>query len=275
MLGKLIKYDFKSLNRYLILIHGFLILSAVAVRVFLTAPFNVYIFENSSMGPIMVSLLILYFVIITGTSFATSILIAVRFYKNLYSDEGYLTFTLPVTRSQLLVSKAIVGTVWIYINQLLIFTCMALVIWTPDMSTSYHNNKEVFWNAFGPTDEFANLSFGTIIAVFLVFLFIDAVSSVTTIYVSVSIGQLFRGHRIVGAIVTYLGLTTIISIISYIMMTIFGFFNFTASSVDAESFNSISYMIDIFKLSGIIAIISSVIFYIVTHMLMKKNVNLN
>lgn len=275
MLGKLIKYDFKSLNRYLILIHGFLVLSAVAVRVFLTAPFNVYIFENSSMGSIMVSLLILYFVIITGTSFATSILIAVRFYKNLYSDEGYLTFTLPVTRSQLLVSKTIVGTVWIFINQLLIFACMALVIWTPDVSAGFHDNKEIFWNAFGLTGEHANLSFGTIIAAFLVFLFIDAVSSVTTIYASVSIGQLFRGHRIVGAVVTYLGLTTIIAIISYVMMTILGFFNFTASSAAAESFNSISYMIDIFKLSGIIALLSSVIFYVVTHMLMKKNVNLN
>lgn len=275
MLGKLIKYDFKALNRYLLLIHGFLLLSAAAVRIFLTAPFNVYIFENSSMGPVMISLLILYFVIITGTSFATSILIAIRFYKNLYSDEGYLTFTLPVTRSELLISKTITGTAWIFINQLLIFTCMALVIWTPDVAAGYHDNKELFWNALGLTGEFSNLSFGSIIAVLLVFLFIDALSSVAQIYASVTIGQLFRGHRILGAVVTYLGLTTIISIISYVIMMIFGLFNFAAISDAAESFNSIYYMIDIFKLSGIIAFISFVIFYAVTHMLMKKNVNLN
>lgn len=36
MLGKLIKYDMKALNRFLILIHGFLLFAALLVRFFLT-----------------------------------------------------------------------------------------------------------------------------------------------------------------------------------------------------------------------------------------------
>lgn len=39
MLKKLIKYDFKALNRYLLLIHAFLLAAAAAVRIFLTEPF--------------------------------------------------------------------------------------------------------------------------------------------------------------------------------------------------------------------------------------------
>ena len=41
MLKKLIKYDFKTLNRYLLLIHAFLLAVAVAVRIFLTEPLRI------------------------------------------------------------------------------------------------------------------------------------------------------------------------------------------------------------------------------------------
>ena len=36
MLGKLLKYDMKSLNRFLIVLHTFLLLSALGIRIFLT-----------------------------------------------------------------------------------------------------------------------------------------------------------------------------------------------------------------------------------------------
>lgn len=37
MLGKLIKYDLKSMNRFLIILHAFLLLIAVLLRVFVTS----------------------------------------------------------------------------------------------------------------------------------------------------------------------------------------------------------------------------------------------
>ena len=39
----------------------------------------------------------------------TMVLLFIRFYKNFFSDEGYLTFTLPVRRDELLKSKVISG----------------------------------------------------------------------------------------------------------------------------------------------------------------------
>ena len=88
MLKKLIKYDFKALNRYLLLIHAFLLAAAAAVRIFLTEPLRI----GDSQSVIVSTFGIILFVLIAvGISFATSLLTAIRFYKNLFSDEGYLT----------------------------------------------------------------------------------------------------------------------------------------------------------------------------------------
>lgn len=40
------------------------------------------------------------------------ILIVIRYYKNFFTDEGYLTFTLPVSRTKLLNSKILMAFIW-------------------------------------------------------------------------------------------------------------------------------------------------------------------
>lgn len=58
----------------------------------------------------------------------TSILVYVRFYKNFFSDEGYLTFTLPVSRKQLLLSKLCNSMIWIIANLLLVVLCIGIIL---------------------------------------------------------------------------------------------------------------------------------------------------
>ena len=57
-----------------------------------------------------------------------SIYIAVRFYKNLYTDEGYLMHTLPVTPRQLLVSKLTVGSLWSFLVTILTLWAVFLIM---------------------------------------------------------------------------------------------------------------------------------------------------
>lgn len=47
MLGKLIKYDLKSMNRFLIILHAFLLLIAVLLRVFVTSRIQLQTDEGS------------------------------------------------------------------------------------------------------------------------------------------------------------------------------------------------------------------------------------
>ena len=42
-----------------------------------------------------------------------TVLIVVRYYKNFFTDEGYLTFTLPVSRTNLLNAKILMALIWL------------------------------------------------------------------------------------------------------------------------------------------------------------------
>ena len=56
-----------------------------------------------------------------------TIYFAIRFYKNLYTDEGYLMHTLPVKPWMLIVSKLTIGTIWFYLIDLLLVGAITLI----------------------------------------------------------------------------------------------------------------------------------------------------
>lgn len=104
MLRKLIKYDIRSTWRefagaYLAILLGVLLLPPL---------FNT--FSNDIVdtvgGFIIVGIVIATIVVMVGTLFRI-------FNKNVFSKEGYLTMTLPVTSAQIVISKLLVSTMWI------------------------------------------------------------------------------------------------------------------------------------------------------------------
>lgn len=274
MLKKLIKYDFKALNRYLLLIHAFLLAAAAAVRIFLTEPLRI----GDSRSVIVSTFGIILFVLIAvGISFATSLLTAIRFYKNLFSDEGYLTLTLPVTRGQHLFSKTIVGTAWCLLDQLLLLGSIFLIFHAEPLRDLFNANKAELLEAFGFTGAYADLTLLKIALYVLLFLLISALSSVIMIYASIVIGQLFTNHRVLGSVICYIGLTTLLSIISYALLFALGLVSLkvTDTSMSMQYFSTVSYMVKTLNLSMILALVTSVILYTITYQLMRVKLNLN
>lgn len=110
MLRKLLKYDFKAVIKlWLIGVIAILLLSVLG-----GFAIKVDTFERE-LPPLVytISVLVEIFTFIGYAAFSvlTQVLIFIRFYKNFFTDEGYLTFTLPVSRSKLLNSKLIMCTV--------------------------------------------------------------------------------------------------------------------------------------------------------------------
>ena len=132
MLRKLLKYDFLAVFR-----GAWLILPAMAfITVCATISANILNrLDMDMVGPagvgagllfaacILVLMLCIYGIAICGV--VISILLFVRFYTNFYTDEGYLTFTLPVKRSTLLLSKTLNAFLY-YIAYFVLFgSCFA------------------------------------------------------------------------------------------------------------------------------------------------------
>ena len=72
--------------------------------------------------------LVVSFIGIFGSLVVTEVLVFVRFYKNFYTDEGYLTFTLPVKRSKLLLSKTLNSIIWFALHTALILVCVVIFL---------------------------------------------------------------------------------------------------------------------------------------------------
>ena len=106
MFGKLIKNEFKS-N-----IHTLGMIYVVAVVLIGLMALS-YVFKINWISVVATALLIATaFIAIVVTFF----LIIVNFQKSLYGNQGYLSFTLPVTSTQLLASKMLVAFCWMLIS---------------------------------------------------------------------------------------------------------------------------------------------------------------
>lgn len=119
MLRKLLRYDFKAVLKY------WWIAALSSVVLSFGGGWCISVFDSDKDLPealyIVAGLLMVIVVLgLVAFSILTVILTFSRFYKNFFTDEGYLTFTLPVKRSQLLNSKLIVSTTTTMLTSLVI-----------------------------------------------------------------------------------------------------------------------------------------------------------
>lgn len=275
MLGKLIKYDLKSMNRYLILIHAALLLASAAMRIFLTGPLLSAgtDWESTKFIVPFTLFIILYIMIISAASFATSIVIIVRFYKNLFSAQGYLTRTLPVTSGQHLLAKTISGSIWIFLNFLATALSIAIVAATPYVVSLFKENSATIRMELGFTGTYAGMSWWTVVAVLLIIALISTVSGVITYFASIAIGQLISNHRVLGAIAAYFVITTVISIISLVCMAVWGLLGTIPDP--AKEISGLEYFFNMSIFSCALSVILGTILYIATYWIMKKKIDLD
>lgn len=120
MFRKCLKYDMRAVWRFwrimAVCAAGLGLVGSLAVRGIVE---NVIHFRESFYANIqnilnffLETIAIAAFFGIVAFFIITVILVYVRFYKNFFSDEGYLTFTLPVKRETLYASKVVNALIW-------------------------------------------------------------------------------------------------------------------------------------------------------------------
>lgn len=110
MLSKLLKQEFRATGRIMLPVYGLLLLSSVSAG--LLALLSGHYPDSDAMDTIATLAITIYGFVAVGAVLLTMALMVYRFYKNLMTDEGYLMFTLPVSRSQLIWAKLIASVVW-------------------------------------------------------------------------------------------------------------------------------------------------------------------
>lgn len=192
MLGKLLKHDFKALFRN----YGLLFIALFGVtflyKLYLLLPRNIVLeFTNSLMG-------VLYVVVILGCLFGTVVINIVRFYKNLVTDEGYLTFTLPVSSKQIIASKLISTLVMdVLMAVAVLLSTLVLRSNLPVLAEMYQSIEEAL-------HQIANSAEWRTLAVSVVgYSTLACIYTQMGAFTAVAIGQTNRTHKIAAGVGAY------------------------------------------------------------------------
>ena len=270
MLKKLIKHEWRATWKVPTALIGLNLFCAVAAG----ATFALPIWESEWIGlPIsgMMVIMLFYFAMI-GSSLGISIYMAVRYYKNMFTDEGYLTHTLPVTARQLLLTKVINMSMWSLLSMaavllgIFIFVVMLIGFLAPDGVTLAMLAEEIIVTLNEP----AMRGWQLCAVIILFFLFISAFSGALMVIGSVNIGQLVRKHRILGAVGAYFGIYTVVQIIATIVMfpMMIGF-AFTADNMETVSIFDI-YNPMYGSMAAVFLAVSIALYFISEYLLRKK-----
>ena len=127
MLLKLLKYDIKAVWKLALTVAIIAIGASFAGGLSYSAYYNGL--RSSPISPFIFVSLVGYAVSIfavVAANVTISIVVYMRFYKNLFTDEGYLTFTLPASRKQILLAKTLNTVIWAAFQLIMIFACVCI-----------------------------------------------------------------------------------------------------------------------------------------------------
>lgn len=123
MLGKLMKYDMKYMARIL----PWLYLGGIGFSAFITT-LILLITDATVLILGTYAAYFLFIIAVEGITVCSSVFMMVRIYRNMFSDEGYLTFTLPVKNGDVLNSKILTGAIWSFFSGIVALIMIALPI---------------------------------------------------------------------------------------------------------------------------------------------------
>ncbi|HIT91151.1 MAG TPA: hypothetical protein IAC41_12145 [Candidatus Merdenecus merdavium] len=264
MLGKLLKYDMKSTARLLIPIYLFVLLTALLTRFVTTVNFF------SDHAPVVINFIIASFVIaLIASFFITIIYLAYYFYRALFTDEGYLAFTLPVTTTEHIFSKLINFMVWNLINILTIILSVVIVSFHHEIIDFYNQYKEPLFTQF---KIYTGTSVGTFIVLCVIAMFFAMIMSNMMIFAAIAIGHSMGRRKLLNSFLMYIVLNLASNMITTVIVTIFGLSNTTESLVSSNMNDFIHLS---FWTNNITSILLSIVLFFVTKYFMTKRLNLD
>ena len=207
MLGKLFKYDLKAVIAYYLMIWGAVLGTAALLRISVSlSDFSSPFQDQMLIGMGTVGSMLLYGAACCACVILALFLTAMRFYKNLMGNEGYLSFTLPVTVNAHLVSKLLSAVFYLVLTYGVLLLSGVIIsagtgLWDSPFGSVLEWIVEtvIFYNPL------VTLLYVLKTAAFLL-------ETVLVIYFSVCVGQLASKHRVLGAIGIYLAVNAAVGI---------------------------------------------------------------
>lgn len=267
MFGKLMKHEFRATRKAM----WVLCLTALGVAILggcamgYLARFDEMTSEGIEMLCAMVTGFSVFLIALCGAG--AFVLMVYRFYKSRFTDEGYLTFTLPVTGHQVLLSSMVSSTLNMALAILVVMASYGL------MAAIGCSFVEGFWAAVAERlPEIWKMMAGSMtgeywgyFALALFDVLISFIGELVIIMLAITMGAVAaKKHKILAALGLYYGINLAISILSGVVISS-GMIHFTRMMGTFAVLLSIPALLgSVFALAG----------YFLTHYLITRKLNL-
>ena len=267
MVKKLYRYEFISMFRTLGLFYAVLLGISILGRV-------IQFFESDTVAYLIIfrSTLVFFVIGCIVLLVMTFIMVIKRFYSNLYSNEGYISFLLPVTKAQHIRVKLITA---------LIFTAISMLVClgTSFIMMGLDLTGEVFKAAGYVLGEFIDVFGAGHFVLYLLECIVLAVlfgsASYMKLYSCLSIGQLAKKKRILAAVGVYYGYYVIGQVLSTVLLLVVSLNPWLPEWVLSWLQTNATAALHIWLLTLIfIECLLFVLFTVLTYLPMKKKLNL-
>lgn len=231
MFSKLLKHEWRASRGLLGLLSlmalGVGILATVALRVLTTYAGQMMNSENPLVMMAMISMeMILPMAVLSLFVYAVAVLVLLlfRFYKNKFTDEGYLTFTLPVTPTQIYWSSLVNMLIWRLISVVVVVAAVLMIALIGTAEYGFINMDvlrgiSAVWQ--GVMNGLKNLKGPELAAAWLYAIsgLISLLSGLVIPMACVTMGaSLAKKHKILAAFGLYYGVNVVVGILSSVLM---------------------------------------------------------
>lgn len=265
MLRKVLKYDMKNISSMFSITYGFFLIFS-----FMSLIINkISLYTNAVLIHALSNFFFsIYIFTIVGLFLGCFAFIIIDFYKSFLTDRGFLTFTLPVKLSTLIVSKLINAVIWQVITLFVFFLGLLIRFGLQPLLNIIDFLPTLFdvVEFYGYSDFV--IAFAILFGIIIVF---SLITNPLSFFACMAIGQCFSKQKILASIASYVVLYFFSQIVSVTGIFLFGITATSTQTLLLQSANAILYYL-IFICT--IQFILCSLYYCATFFSFKKGLNL-
>ena len=262
MLGKLLKYDLKWIYKLVIVFYALAFIFSLFSRMFLSIGDSLLwsILSKISSG-IAVSMLV-------SSIINTLMRSWVRFVRNIYKDEGYLTNALPVSKRDIYLSKVLSSIITMFTTTIVIITCLFICYYSKENIDILKKVLEMTANSYNTSVIKLILTIGMIFFLELTFILLVG-------YTGIIIGHRSNNNKIVKSIIWAFGMYIFTQLITIGLIYIIGLFNKDIMNIITTNIVSIKGIKNILVGGIVMYIIYNIIYYFIGKRELEKGINID
>lgn len=263
MLGKLLKYDLKWVYKVVVVFYMLALVFSLIGR-------GLSMIKDS-----------VVFSVITQIVFGTAIAMManclincimrqwVRFVRNVYKDESYLTHTLPVEKKQIYLSKVISAVVTIFTTVVVIIACLFICYYSKE-------NMQVLKSMLELAASTYNTTVIKLLLLITFIFFLEVIFTVLIGYVGIIIGHKSNQNKMAKTILISFVMYLATQALTLGIVYIFGLFNPNVmnliNTTDIVNVDAIKYVM---YAGSLIYVVYIIFYYILGKKLFEKGVNVD